>query len=111
MLTILPLGAMPVLSAEEDGFSYTIVGDEATLTGVSETVSGDVVIPSTLGGCRVTAIGDRAFFGGDIATVVLPDGVKSIGDHAFHECSKLSSVTIGSGKPYHFNASGVCTNP
>lgn len=43
----------------------------------------DVVIPSTIGGTRVTSIGDSAFKSKGIEKVVIPNGVTTIGDSAF----------------------------
>ncbi|MDR1372996.1 MAG: leucine-rich repeat protein [Dysgonamonadaceae bacterium] len=46
----------------------------------------------------VTSIGDYAFsFCRSLATVTIPDGVTSIGDGAFEACISLTSVTIPNG--------------
>ena len=47
----------------------------------------------------VTTIGDLAFawLDNDLATVIIPDSVKSIGNGAFHNSNGLVSVSIGSG--------------
>ena len=31
---------------------------------------------------------------GDDSFVIIPDGVDSIGDHAFHGCTELTNITI-----------------
>lgn len=50
----------------------------------------NVVIPD-----GVKSIGDGAFLANDtIETVVIPDGVKKIGEMAFHDCANLKSVTM-----------------
>ena len=60
--------------------------------------SGDFTIPSTLGGCPVTGIGDNAFFDcPGLASITIPDGVTSIGRLAFYRCSGLVSVSIPDG--------------
>lgn len=79
-------------------YTYTVSNGEATITGVDTAISGDVTIPSTLGGYPVTCIGDDAFEHCDsLTSVIVPDSVTSIGHGAFFECYSLTSVTIGDG--------------
>lgn len=53
-------------------------------------VNGDVVIPN-----GVTSIGDHAFSGcRGLTSVTIPDSVTSIGDYAFSGCSSLKSIKI-----------------
>jgi hypothetical protein len=52
-----------------------------------------VVIPETVNGIRVTAIGNNAFASSDLTSVTIPNGVISIGNEAFTS-NKLTSVTI-----------------
>ena len=78
-------------------WTYTIRGGQATLSddAVPRSTSGIITIPSILGGCPVTAIGNYAFSGHDgLTSVIIPYGVTSIGDDAFSYCWDLSSVTI-----------------
>jgi hypothetical protein len=85
-----------------NGFIYSINGDQSiTITGYSGP-SEDIVIPQTIEGRQVTAIGPRAFTGESdghrviysrVTTLVLPDGLVSIGDRAF----VTSSVYLPSG--------------
>jgi len=58
----------------------------------------DVVIPSEINGLPVTSIGGWSFDYCDALTsVVIPDSVLSIGDHAFYGCDALKRVSIGNG--------------
>ncbi len=43
----------------------------------------------------INSIGDWAFYGTKISSVSLPSQLQTIGDHAFDDCSNLSSVTFG----------------
>ena len=80
-------------------WTYSIKNGEASVDGVTTTSSynpsGAIVIPSSLGGCPVTSIGDSAFKCYDkITSVTIPTGVKTIGSSAFSNCSLLSAVSI-----------------
>ena len=78
----------------ENGFEYTVTGDEATITGYTGSAKS-LVIPSELGGKPVTEIGIFAFALCDSLTeVTIPEGVTSIGNAAFSGCSSLTEVTI-----------------
>ena len=75
-------------------YTYTVENGEATITGYTGT-GGDVVIPSTLDGYSVTAIGDEVFWGcTSMTSVEIPNTVTAIGDYAFCYCTNLTSVTI-----------------
>jgi hypothetical protein len=58
---------------------------------------GDVVIPDTIEGMSVTAIGNWAFAGcATLTSAVLPANLTSIGEGAFLYCDTLSCVVISS---------------
>ena len=58
-------------------------------------VTGDITIPSTLGGKPVKCIAEKAFKGcQEISSVIIPDGVTKIERSAFYECTGLTSITI-----------------
>lgn len=57
-------------------------------------------------GCRNTSIpssvehlGNYAFYGTGIKSIVLPDSLISIGERAFFDCDNLKSITMGKGMP------------
>jgi len=54
-----------------------------------------IKIPSEIDRCPVTNIGNYAFANCDrLTSVTIPDSVKRIGDHAFEYCESLASVTL-----------------
>ena len=97
VLTAVPLGGLTFsASAENEGYyTYTVENGEATITDCDTSISGEVVLPDTLGGYPVTSIGDDAFYDcTGLTNVTIPDGVTSIGDTAFSGCTGLTSITI-----------------
>ena len=73
--------------------------------------SGDCTV--TLEGTTITVSGTGAManyedpseqpwngYAGDIETLIIEDGVRSIGDLAFCDCSSVTTITIGSGVTY-----------
>lgn len=65
----------------------------AKLLVLNDKIVTELVIPE-----GVTSIGDYAFVNcSSITSVVIPDGVTTIGDYAFDGCNKLESVTVGNG--------------
>lgn len=105
----------------EGYYSYYISDGEAKITACEIAISGNVVIPDTLGGCPVTVIGRGAFyncrnitnvqipksirsieasaFAGcvNLKQITIPDNVTSLGAEVFSECSKLERAVIGDG--------------
>ena len=71
----------------ENGFEYTVTGDEATITGYTGSAES-LVIPSELGGKPVTAIADKAFEGyKNIVNIYIPKTIKAIGEDAFQNAT------------------------
>lgn len=77
-------------------FSYTADGGEVTITeyiGESE----HVLIPDTIDGLPVTALGHRAFYEKTVTTVVVPDSVTEIGAACFSGDNYLVSLKLPDG--------------
>ena len=86
-------GLAPLANAASD-FSYTIANGAVTITGYTGK-SQTVVIPETIGGYPVTAIGDRAFYArNNLISITMPQNVTSIGAYAFYGCNGLPGITI-----------------
>lgn len=79
---------------EKDGINYNILDAEAktvAVTAKTDGYSGDVVIPATVEYREtlysVVEIGSSAFQTGvNLTSVVIPEGVTSIGNYAFNLC-------------------------
>lgn len=77
-------------------FNYTISGDNVTITGYHDQGVKAVVIPETISGKTVVAIGNDAFKSKTLTSVVFPNTLTSIGISAFESCD-LRSIDIPSG--------------
>lgn len=66
----------------------TLAYDNTILTEYNS-VERDVVIPN-----GITEIGGSVFKGKDIKSIIMPDTVTKIGDHAFYNCASLKSITL-----------------
>ena len=83
-------------------WTYTVSNGKASVGGgsssspaVSKTTPGAITIPSTLGCCPVTSIGDYAFYNcSSLTNIMMPEGITDIGGRAFYSSSSLTSITI-----------------
>lgn len=65
---------------------------------VEDTISGEVTIPSLLGGRTVTRISVGAFFKcSKLTSVILPSGVRTLGEGCFEHCGELVSIEFPKG--------------
>ena len=133
MITMLPLSAVTAFAADtssspdpeeivgdykyaykenEGGNTVTItkfLGPVDSEGNVDSTNHGsyNITIPTTLGGCPVTGLGDYSFAAtsddgspcnqlcSNILSVTIPQGVTSIGKKAFYDCKKLTTLVLG----------------
>lgn len=105
MAALLPL---PANAGTYDVLTYEITDGEVTITDCAKDATGKVVVPDTIEGHPVTAIGWEAFDGQDqITEIVLPDSIKSIDSYAFRGCTELTAINLPSGlavlKPCFWN--------
>lgn len=79
------------ISNGNGGYSASITRKEPRRASYS----GALTIPTRLGGCTVTAIGNNAFYScSELTSVTIPPSITTIGKLAFARCTSLKSVTI-----------------
>ncbi len=95
-LMVLLLGTFAMAESEADYEYYLVEGTETRVTITKYTgPGGDVVVPATIDGYRVTELYREAFKDCTALTsVYLPDGLESINILVFSGCSNLKSVRL-----------------
>ncbi len=89
-------------------WTYSTSGGAATIISAKMAegggkVSGEIAIPSELGGCSVKTLGAKfspeALFDGctGLTGVTIPDSVEAISDRCFNGCTALAKVEMGAG--------------
>ena len=79
------------------GMTFTLNddGQSFTLSGTTDNIGENVIIPSTHIGKKVTAIGESAFYQNEkVENIVVPDSITSIGGWAFFKCNNLISISL-----------------
>ena len=113
LAVLLFCGTMPVFAEDASGtcgdnLTWTLTGDTLTISG-----TGDMFDFNTTGHPKiaewkpirtlviadgVTSIGAWAFNGcGDLSSVTIPGSVKSIGNYAFYNCKAIESLSLPQG--------------
>jgi hypothetical protein len=84
-------------SAITSTFTYSVDSNLTTITSISTNATGAVIIPVTLGGYSVAAIGRSAFKDATNITSITfasGSGVTNIGPMAFQGCTKLTIAVL-----------------
>ena len=93
---------------------YRVEGDGVVITGLADKTQTVVVIPETIEGLPVVAIGPNAFLRcAALQSVELPASLKTIGTGAFYGCTALTEIVIPEGVTaigeYAFQLTGIVT--
>ncbi len=77
-------------AADEAAFLYTTENGQATILSYTGDATA-VRVPTTLGGCAVTAIADGAFAqNSTLTTLILPETLLSIGEGILEDCTAIA---------------------
>lgn len=73
-----------------------VVGwSDILVPAIDPETSGDIIVPSSLGGYPVVALNNYAFSGcANLTSVTVPSGVTNIETYAWRNCSALTSVSL-----------------
>jgi hypothetical protein len=83
--------------SQEPGDFLCLQDRRGGLTITGYTGSGrDIAVPASIGGLRVTAVGNKAFRGLGLTSVTLPEGIESIGVLAFADNS-ITTLVLPAG--------------
>ena len=98
LFSAVPMGVFNITASAEKEYAtnvyrYTVKDGKATIISCVP-LSGDVTLPSKLGGYPVVSLGHglNTYFE-NVQSITVPNGIVSIGDGAF-SCKYLKSVTI-----------------
>ena len=95
VMVIAMFAGVDISALAEDGdilnyLSWSVNEGEITITGSATSIISEVVIPDTIEGYPVTAIGKEAFKNRDnIVSLTMTDNIISIGQDAFYDCDNL----------------------
>ena len=88
--------ALGAWGADAD-WTYSGGSDGVTITGYTGSEK-NLVVPATLDGNAVTAIGAKAFHKNtSLRSITIPGTVKTIGANAFRDCTEFRTVTLNEG--------------
>ena len=84
-----------VRAADVSDLTYANDGIYLTITGCDTSASGVLDIPDAIEGVPVRFIGNKAFLQcSRLTSITIPDGVTGIGNYTFYGCSSLTSIII-----------------
>ena len=103
-------------ATDENGISwtYTLSGENAINVAPSDKskISGNIAIPATLDGHKVTGIEGYGAFKGcsSLTSIEIPSSVTIIGNGAFYNCSSLTGINVEENNQKYCSEDGVLFN-
>lgn len=96
-----PVPVPEIHYATIDKITYAFYDNNTcAVIGTESDITGDIVVPSTIQYNNVTydvkSISEAAFIGTNCTSIVVSEGITTIGMYAFLSCPKLTSVTLPS---------------
>ena len=110
MLVLMPLmGLADKETVDGIEWTYTVKDGKARIEeGLSQSATGSITIPSMLGGCPVTSIGDSAFCGcSNLTSVTIPASLTNVCRCAFSNCGALRSFAVDDKNAKYSSRSGL----
>ena len=108
LLALLVCAFLPLQAASLDDLTYTTTDGEVTITDCDTTATGELVIPAIIDGNPVTSIGDVAFQNCTrLTSITIPQGVNSIGNFVFSSCRSLESINVINSNVNFTDVNGV----
>ncbi len=99
-------------TSDDLSLEYSVLNDGTVeITGYISSASADIEIPSVIDGREVASIGQHAFSNcSSLTSITIPDSVTSIGNYAFVGCYSLTSITISANNKNYSDIDGVLFN-
>ena len=104
-LLLCALLSLPALAEEGEepeertcgDYTYALLKDGGARITDYDGEDAELTVPAELDGHAVREIGEGAFRFCDMTSIMLPDGLTSIGDSAFNWCGSLTNITLPDG--------------
>lgn len=101
----LPFGVFEAKAEISGVYTYTVKDDKATITKCDADASGELSVPSVIGGYAVKCIGNSAFQNcTKLTAVTIPDSITTIGtglveisNYCFARCIYLNTIKLNNG--------------
>ena len=106
-----PDGELGVQTIDGRLWVYEAFDGTADIMEAPTDISGNVVVPDTLGGCTVIGIDSWAFaYCTNMTSVTIPASVISINDNPFVFCSSLVSISVAADNSEYASRDGLLYN-